>query len=109
MATPQQIVKNQYENKALLVEQLMPLLDRGADETEAQFKERLMHVSNKKLLRLMQRAQLVQQKYGGREALVDKLVPLLTGGRQDADLRNALLAQSTGRLLDRITAASKRA
>ena len=102
MASPLQTVKSQYGNKAALVDKLLPLLDRASEESEVQFKDRLSRVSNAKLLRLLARVDTVKSKFGSREALVDKIVTTETGGRVDADLRNSLLTQSTGRLIDRM-------
>lgn len=99
MATPSQIVKAQYGGKEALVEKLSPLLDRGADESEAEFKDRLSRVSNKKLLRLLEREELLREKFGSREALVDAIVADRTAGKGDADLRRKLLGLTNGRLL----------
>lgn len=109
MASPFQIVKDQHGNKAALVDKLLPLLDRASEESEVQFKDRLSRVSNAKLLRLLSRSEKVKSKFGSREALVDQIVAAETAGRGDADLRVSLITQSTGRLIDRIGRARKRA
>lgn len=98
MATPLQTVKTQFRNKEGLVEKLMPILDRGADESANEFKERLMRVSNKKLLRLWAREQRLRGEFGSRETLVDNIVTKRLK-RTDADYRNKLLGLGTGRLL----------
>ena len=101
MATPFQTVKSQYESKDALVQKLLPILDRKADESEAQFKNRLLRVSNKKLLNLLKREELLKSKYGTREALATEIVEKrANGGKPDMDLRRKLLNYSTGRLLD---------
>ncbi len=97
MATPLHTVKSEFGSKESLVGKLMPLLDRQPDEDEAEFKERLMHVSNRKLLNLWQREQSLRSDHGTRETLVDTLVKMRSG---DADLRKKLLGLSIGRLLD---------
>lgn len=99
MANPLQNVKDRFGGKEALVEKLAPLLDRGADESEADFKDRLSRVSNKKLLRLLDRETLLRDRFGSREALVDDIVSTRTAGKGDADLRRKLLSLSTGRLL----------
>lgn len=99
MANPLQNVKDQFGGKEELVEKLAPLLDRGPDESEADFKDRLSRVSNKKLLRLLGREELLRDRFGSREALVDDIVASRTDGKGDADLRRKLLGLSTGRLL----------
>ncbi len=101
MATPFQTVKNQHESKDALVQKLLPILTRKAEESEAQFKDRLLRVSNKKLLTLLKREETLKAKYGSREALATEIVERrANGGKPDIDLRTKLLGYSTGRLLD---------
>jgi hypothetical protein len=100
MATPIQTVKSEFGSKEGLVDKLVPMLDRNADESDAAFRDRLLHVSNAKLLRLWQREQAMRSKFGSREKLVDKIVELRAGGQKaDADYRKKILGLSTGRLL----------
>jgi len=96
MSSPLHTVKKDFGSKDALVDKLMPLLDRDADESEEEFKDRLMRVSNRKLLRLWSREQDLRSRFGSREALVDQIVEM-TGG--DADNRRKLLDQGTGQLL----------
>lgn len=108
MSSPLHTVKKDFGSKDALVDKLVPLLDRDADESEEEFKDRLMRVSNRKLLRLWAREQDVRGRFGSREALVDKIVEM-TGG--NADNRRKLLDQGTGQLLSRhwgLTRAAKR-
>lgn len=98
MSTPLHTVKDRFGSKEALIAQLMPLLDRQPDETNEELQERLTHVSNRKLMRLWERAQTLRDKFGTREALVDRIVELKLG-RPDAELRSRLLGYSTGRLL----------
>ncbi|MFN3198602.1 MAG: hypothetical protein ACE366_09355 [Bradymonadia bacterium] len=100
MATPLQQVKNEFGSKEALVDKLLPMLDKGAEEDNAEFKARLVRVSNAKLLRLWHRENNLRDKFGSREALVDKIVELKTAGKGNADYRRKLLGQSTGRLLN---------
>ena len=97
MATPLHTVKTDFGSKEALVDALMPQLDRGAEESEQDFKERLMRVSNRKLLVLHKREQVLRSTFGTREKLVDQIVSLHSA--PDPGLRDRLLAQSTGRLL----------
>lgn len=99
MATPLQQVKAEFGSKEALVDKLLPMLDKGADEDSAEFKARLIRVSNAKLLRLWNREQTLRDGFGSREALVDKIVELASSGKPDADYRRKLLTLSTGRLL----------
>lgn len=112
MSTPLHTVKDKFGSKETLVDKLLPLLDRGEDESDEEFKERLMRVSNRKLLRLLDRANAVRERFGSRNKLVDSIIELrgTTGPQADAQ-RNTLTAQGTGRLLSThwgLTRAAKR-
>jgi hypothetical protein len=110
MATPLQTVKSEFGTKEALVDKLVPLLDRQSEESEASFRDRLLHVSNTKLLRLWEREQALRSKFGSREALVDAIVQLRAGGQKpDADYRRRILAFPTGRLLTMHSGLAKRA
>jgi hypothetical protein len=100
MSTPLHTVKRDFGSKEALVKKLMPLLERGEDESQADFQDRLMRVSNRKLLRLLERESTLRERFGDRDGLVDQIVTLRTPGtKPDADLRTKLSGQSTGRLL----------
>ena len=71
---------------------------RQTDESDAELTERLMRVSNRKLITLHQREEALKASFGSREKLVAALV-LKTLGRNDADLETKLGQYSTGRLL----------
>ncbi len=109
MSTPLQTVKSVHGDKAALVDKLLPLADRHSDETEAEFKERLLRISNQKLLRMLDRVEDVKARFGSREALVDKIVAFETAGKGDADRRQKLLTLSIGRLVDLHDVLAKRA
>lgn len=98
MASPLQTVKSRFGSKEALVDKVAPLLDRKPDETEAELRERLLRVSNKKLLRLLAREEELRARFGSREALLDQ-VTQQRAGRDDADLKKKLAGHSTGRLL----------
>ena len=98
MSTPLHTVKDQFGSKESLVEKLAPMLDRAADENEGDFKERLMRVSNRKLLKLLEREETLRNSFGSRESLVDKIVGAQTL-ESNSTLRERLLGQATGRLL----------
>ncbi len=108
MASPLQIIKNRFGSKEALVDKVMPLLDRNADETDAGFRDRLLRVSNNKLLRLLEQEETVRRDFGTRAVLADKLTLLSTGGLMDADLRARLGKQSTGRLLGRYSVLARK-
>ena len=98
MTTPLHTVKEQFGSKEALVAKLVPILERGEGESDADLSERLIRVSNRKLLRLWKRQETLAAGAGTREALVDKIVSAKLG-RADADLKAKLLGYSTGRLL----------
>lgn len=106
MATPLERVKSEFGSKEDLVGKLAPLLARTADESEEDFRERLLRVSNAKLLRLWDRESTLRETFGSREKLVDAVVELHAG---DADFRTRMLNLSTGRLLDMHATAAKAA
>jgi hypothetical protein len=105
MASPLHTVKSEFGSKEDLVGKLMPLLDRLPEENDNEFKERLLRVSNRKLLKLWSREQSLRSTHGSRESLVDKIVGQRGG---DADMRKKLLGASTGRLLDMHKALSRK-
>lgn len=98
MATPLQTVKSRFGSKEALVDVVLPLVERRTDESEAELRERLLRVSNQKLLRLVDRSETLKARFGSREALIEKIVQARTG-HADADLTAKLAGQSTGRLL----------
>ena len=55
MATPLQTVKEKFGSKEKLVSQLITHLKANDGESKDEFKKRLMTVSNRKLLKLMDR------------------------------------------------------
>ena len=99
MASPLHTVKARFGSKEDLVSKLAPLLDRGADESETDFRERLLRVSNRKLVKLWEREQSLRGKFQSREGLVDAILGLESPGKVDQDRRRKLLALGTGRLL----------
>lgn len=109
MASPLDTVKKQFGSKEDLVSRLAPMLDRSAEESEAQFKERLLRVSNRKLLTLWEREQLVREKFKSREGLADVVAKLHGNGKADADYRRKALTLSTGRLLSAHRTLARRA
>lgn len=112
MSTPLHTVKDKFGSKEALVDALMPLLERNDDESDTEFKDRLMRVSNRKLLRLHERADTLRDGFGSRDKLVDAILDLRgSKGQNRDDQQRALLRQSTGRLLSThwgLTRAAKR-
>ena len=98
MATPLHTVKEKFGSKEQLVGQLVGLVQKVDEETESDLNERLMRVSNRKLLALYERETTLKARFGDRTKLVSALV-LKQAGRADADLTAKLAQYSTGRLL----------
>lgn len=110
--TPLQIVKANYGDKAKLVEAVKALAtedlwlartsaDRGGDKS-------LDHVSNAKLLRLVNVFKAVKEKFGTRAKLIDAILEA-EKRTKDAGYKSRLEAYPVPRLYDHYRSASKRA
>ena len=95
--TPMQAVKQRFGSKEKLVSQLVSSLQPYEGESKDEFKSRLLTVSNRKLLRLADRAEALQAE-GGFKKLTET-VTQLEGGNQDRLAKNQF--QTIGALLDR--------
>ena len=98
MMTPFQKVQQLHGGKEQLVDKITDVLERG-EESKDDLKKRLQSSSNTKLLRLLETATELKDRFGTKEKLVDAILTKL-GRKQDADYRKKLLAWSPGRLLD---------
>ena len=98
MATPLHTVKEKFGSKAQLVEQLVGLVQRQGDESDSDLSERLLRVSNRKLIILHERENALKTGFGTREKLVSAIVEKKLG-RTDTDLETKISQYSTGRLL----------
>ena len=98
MTTPLHTVKEKFGSKEQLVGQLVGLVQKQEGETETELNDRLMRVSNRKLLVLHERENALKTQFGSRDKLVSALVEKQLG-RSDADLQAKLSDFSTGRLL----------
>ena len=98
MTTPLHTVKEKFGSKEQLVGQLVGLVQGQEGETETELNDRLMRVSNRKLLVLHERENALKSQFGSRDKLVSALVEKQLG-RSDADLQAKLSDYSTGRLL----------
>jgi hypothetical protein len=96
--TPFQKVQQLHGGKEQLVDKITDVLERG-EESKEDLKKRLQSSSNTKLLRLLETATELKDRFGSKEKLVAAILDKL-GRRQDADYRTKLLAWSPGRLLD---------
>lgn len=96
--SPLQVVNEQHGGKEKLVDKLVGLVEKGEEGAE-EIKARLRAVSNTKLLKLLEVAETVKQKYGSKEKLTQAVAEAL-GRAKDADYVKKLAAYSPARLLD---------
>lgn len=97
--TPLATVKRLHGTKEKLVDSLIPRLAEDSDESKSELKERLLSVSNQKLLRLSAAMQLMAEKYGGKEQLVEA-ISSARGKGKDQDYKDKLETYSVPRLLN---------
>ena len=82
-----------------------PGVNRNSDSdmverpTVGELKQRLMTVSNKKLIRLANALHLMAEKYGGKDQLVEAVCQA-RGKSRDTDYKAKLASYSVPRLLD---------
>ena len=105
--TPLQVVNEQHGGKEKLVDKLVGLIEKGEEGAE-DIKERLRNVSNTKLLRLLEVAETVKEKYGSKDKLTQVVADAL-GRAKDADYVKRLAAYSPGKLLDLAKSLAKKA
>ena len=96
--TPFQRVQQLHGGKEQLVDKITDVLERG-EESKEDLKKRLQSSSNTKLLRLLEAATELKDRFGTREKLVDAILAKM-GRAKDADFRKKLLAWTPARLLD---------
>ena len=70
--SPMARMKDEHKDKETLVDRLVDLADRG-DEEKDQFKARMLGISNKKLLRLLDSLVEIKQKLGGKDKVVEAI------------------------------------
>ena len=104
--TPMQAVKRLYGSKDKLIDSLTKTL-RDAEEEAGEFKQRLLKISNAKLLRLAEVSKEMSDKYGGKDKLV-AAVAAAYGKAKDSDFVAKLSSYSPARLLDMMSSVEKR-
>lgn len=105
--TPLAIMKEQFGEKAKLVEALEKLTGDALWVSRTNKDKGLAHVSNAKLLRLHTTFTAVKEKFGTREKLIDAILDLEKRSK-DADFRQKLLSWPVPRLFDTYKATAKR-
>ncbi len=96
--TPFQKVQKLHGGKEQLVDKITEVLERG-EESKDDLKKRLQSSSNTKLLRLLETATELKDRFGTKEKLVDAILAQASR-KGDKDYRQKLLSWSPARLLD---------
>ena len=97
--SPLQLVKKEHGSKTELAKKVQSILNCPEDEDELDFHARIETMSNKKLLRLWNAHQEVTSTYGGKDALVNKIVlARFSGG--NLDYQNKISGFTLPKLLD---------
>lgn len=82
--SPLQRVRDEHNSKEELVDKLLDVLEVPEDEDPLDFEERLATTKNKKLLRLWDYSQLVEDRFGSRQGLIDQVTTAqFPGGNAD--------------------------
>jgi hypothetical protein len=107
--SPLASTKAEHESKEKLVDKLVTLLGSIAagSESKDDLKGRLLAVSNKKLLHLMEVGTAIKSQFGSVEKAAEAVAKTL-GRAKDADYVKKLKTYAPARLLDLYHAAEKR-
>lgn len=98
--SPLQIVKRDFGSKEKLVDKLAgSIIERIEGEGDDDFRQRLLSISNKKLLRLNAVSTRVSSDFGGKEGLVDAIVGMKFT-KPNADYKTKLMTFKITRLVD---------
>lgn len=105
--SPMTQVKEKFETKEKLVDEIVSLLKPPRGERE-ELRERLGVQSNSNLLRLHNTASQISEKFGTKDALVEKILEFMKHPK-DEDRKERLLGYGPGRLMDMYKKWEKRA
>lgn len=98
--SPYQIVQDEHGSKAQLAKKVFELLDHPNDEDEAYDLEyRIQTLSNRKLLRLWHAYQVLEDKFGSKDELIDAIMGAKFPEGND-DYRQKIETFTVPRLLD---------
>ena len=100
MTNPFNKVKKQFGSKEKLVDTILGLIKRSADQSKEQFKRTLQSQSNRKLLIMLNREQTVKEQFGTRDKLIEAITKSAKGKADDKDCGKQLGLRTTGQLLD---------
>ena len=82
--SPLERVREEHGSKEELVEKVLEVLEFPEDEDPLDVEERISTASNKKLLRLWDYHELVQDQFGSKKGLIDKITTAkFPGGNPD--------------------------
>jgi hypothetical protein len=96
--SPLQRVRDEHGSKEELADKVLDVLEVPEDEDPLDFEERISTLKNKKLLRLWESHQTVQDRFGSKQGLIDKIETAeFPGGH--ADYADKLSGYSLPRLL----------
>lgn len=109
--SPLQQVKEKFGSKQALVDALLglpsKLIDHATDgQDKDAFRKKLFAVANAKLLRMHALYKDVQNEFGSKEKMVDKILTL-KNRLKDKDYRSSLLQKTSARLYDMAKALQK--
>lgn len=97
--SPHKLVKSKHGTKAKLAEKVLDFLTAPEGEEKDVFEARIRTLSNAKLQRLFDAHERVEKEYGGKQALVDKIVSAKFSGG-NAPYATKIGTFSEPRLLD---------
>lgn len=82
--SPLERVRDEHGSKEELVEKVLEIIDVPDDEDPLDVEDRISTASNKKLLRIWDSHQIVQDRFGSRKGLIDKITTAkFPGGNPD--------------------------
>jgi len=99
-------VKEKFETKEKLVDEIVSFLKPPRGEKE-ELRERLTVQSNSNLLRLHENAKHIQEEFGSKDKLVERINTLM-GHAKDEDHKERLAEYSPGKLIDMFKALDKK-
>lgn len=97
--SPLQRVRDEHGSKGELADKVLGILEAPEDEEQADFEHRIRTLSNRKLLRLWESHQRVQDQYGSKDALVEKITTARFPGGND-DYQRKISGFTLPKLLD---------
>ncbi|MFW5966247.1 MAG: hypothetical protein ACOCV2_01960 [Persicimonas sp.] len=86
--SPLQRVRDEHGSKEELADKVLDILEEPEDEDPADFEHRVHSMANRKLLRLWDAHQRVQDEHGSKEELVERItLARFPGGNDDYEAK----------------------